>query len=174
MRLPATVSIGILFLLAACGQEDGINPAEEVLDFFPNAKLTTKYPFAFPGENVVFHRHVRQADQQAVADDEYSEDFFFEVENPGDSFEYSGEELSEIKPLFLYYCYCSYSNDSALVGGTVRGTRISDKKYEVQVDVTYEYYYIEPTSKDTIDTITRRVKFEGTHHVDGVPSAAQG
>jgi hypothetical protein len=174
MRASGVLAIFYVFMFSACGSEEGINPAEESLDFFVDAKLTGEFPFAFSGDNVVFHRHYTREDDKAIADDEYSEDFFVELENPGESFEYAGEELKDLKTLFLYYCYCGYTTDVALKEGSIKGIKKSARKYELDVDVTYEYYHIDQTSKDTIETYTRQVKYKGIHQQDAVPSGMSG
>lgn len=160
-------------IISSCGQDDGINPSEESLDFYTNARLTGEYPYAFSGDNVVFHRHYTREDDKSIADDEYSDDFFLEVENPGDSFEFSGEALQEVKTIFLYYCYCPYTNYSTLKDGFVKGSKKSNNRYELEVDLTYEYYHIDENTKDTVDTYTREVKYKGIHQQDAVPSASQ-
>ena len=174
MRTIGLYSIIALLFISGCGEDHGINPAEESLDFFVDAKLTGEFPYAFSGDNVVFHRHYVREDDKSIADDEYSEDFFVELENPEESFEYTGEELKNLKTLFLYYCYCGYTSDVALKEGSIKGTKKSERKYELDVDVTYEYYHIDQASKDTIDTYTRQVKYKGVHQQDAVPSGMSG
>ncbi len=159
-----------LFLLSSgCGfDDDTVNPAEEVLDFYTNAQVSSQYPFAASGDKVVFHRNYVRPDNANIADDEYSDDLFFEVSNPGDSFEFSGEELTTLKPIFLYYCYCAYTEKAALIGGSISGTKKSATEYEVDVDLTFEYYYVNAAG-DTLSTDTRNINYSGLHAYSLLP-----
>ncbi len=165
------IFLAILLAALGCGNEEGINPGSESLDFFTDARLSGEYPFAFSGNNVVFHRHYQKEEEEAIADDEYSEDFFLELEDPGENFSFSGEELKGLKTLFLYYCFCAYTNESQLIDGSIKGTKISSSKYELEVDLTYEYYYIDEVSKDTTNTQRQTVKYKGIHQRDAVPGS---
>ena len=151
-------------------EQEGINPSEEFLAFYPASELTAEYPFAVSGESVVFHRNYKKEDDESIADDEYAEDFFFEIEEPRESFELHTEDLQDIKTTFLYYCYCGYTEHSALKEGTISGTRISATSYEVDVDVTYEYYVLSEDTADTLSTFTHRVQYTGVHGRDARPN----
>lgn len=156
-------------ILSACGQK-GIIPAEETLSFYTESALSTEYPYVASGDKVVFHRHFGKEDDENIADDEYSEDFFFALEEPGEDFTLDTEDLKEQGTLFLYYCYCGYTENVALIEGSVSGNRVSATKYAIEADVTYEYYHLNEDGHDTLSTYTRQVTYSGLHERSSRPN----
>ncbi|MFT6866740.1 MAG: hypothetical protein ACJA08_001575 [Cyclobacteriaceae bacterium] len=63
------------------------------LDFYNNAQISNFFPDIQDGDNIVFNRYYLKDDVKDVADDEYAENFYFEVPSGLESFDFHGDNL---------------------------------------------------------------------------------
>ncbi len=100
-----------------------------------------KYTTVVDGTNLVFEYEFVRADEEAIADDEYSEYIRFEIDPNLNEFMYSGEEeLTAINAFFTESCFCGYLLDEAKdvpPTGTISGKKISDTKWDISIDVIF-------------------------------------
>ena len=94
--------LGILFVFIASCEREYVNPAEETFLFYEDAALTSEAPFASEGNQIVFHHYYKAEDEENIADDEYSEELFFELEDK-EEFQLQGEALKSIDLVFKQF-----------------------------------------------------------------------
>ncbi|CAM1350351.1 hypothetical protein [Tenacibaculum crassostreae] len=145
----------ILFVLSiiinACSSnEDNIEKDTYTYSFYKNSKLTInevedsymKEGKIDSGDKLVFKYLFSAYDNKEVADDEFnSEVIMFEIDPNISSFTYSDSQLLDIKSVFTKYCFCVFSNEQTdkdvAPTGTISGTKISDKYWDIKINVTF-------------------------------------
>ncbi|HAA20666.1 MAG TPA: hypothetical protein DCR93_35140 [Cytophagales bacterium] len=92
------------------------------------------------GSNRVFAFEKKHHDNPAIADDELTEYFRFQVPMSSDDFIIeTTEEMTEAQAAFVQSCYC-FGPLVYAAQGRIEGERISQNVFKVTVDVTYEIY----------------------------------
>ena len=150
--------IGILLIIISACEREYVNPAEETFLFYENATLTSEAPFASDGNQIVFHHYYKAEDEENIADDEYSEELFFELEDK-EEFQLKGEALKSIDLIFKQYCYCPEYSNLQVVDGYLNGSRKGADKYLIEANVEMIGYYL--YEGDTLDSQVIHSAFTG-------------
>lgn len=96
------------------------------------------------GDRTVFRYEFSKNDNPEIADDEYGEAIWFEVEPNADTFQLSDDDLVEAHALFGRFCFCVDGGFHKLERGCIYGEKISDSEWRVAIAVrthtTWEAY----------------------------------
>lgn len=142
--------IGVLvvcFVMFACG-DDGVSGEKYEYHFFSESELTVntvqesymKYGVVSQGNNLVFKYHYKAKDDEQIADDEYSEFIYFEVDANLNSFELTNEALTDAKVILTKSCFCFFGDTpekNVEPTGIITGEKISDSKWKITLNVTF-------------------------------------
>ena len=160
----------ILFLPLLSGCFDNKNPSAEETTYYENARIDIDFPYIFSGDSVVFKRFYKKEDKEEIADDEYAEDFIFQIPSGISEFNYSGEQLIDLKLTFKQYCFCMPSEGITIESGTISGMRVGDQ-WNIAADVNLKniYRYNEDSTFVGQETINKT--FSGNFSKKSIPSA---
>jgi hypothetical protein len=120
--------------LRACSGGD----CEHIL--FPNANLIITEDTIIqrieigPGNKLVFEHRFEKNDKANIADDEFWDWIFFEIDPDLESFSFSDAELTDINALYEFSCFCVGPFRFRIESGTISGEKKGDK-WDVTVDV---------------------------------------
>ena len=94
----------ILFavILNSCEEAE---PADKDLFVYQDAQIQEEFPYLESGDNLVFKYYYVSPDDPQIADEEYTDEFFFEIVPDGNSFSFSSEDLALINLPFRYNQY---------------------------------------------------------------------
>jgi hypothetical protein len=145
IRWIASFSI-ILFISVACKKnksDDGCYEEKYEYLFSNNKQIDTTHHIqnvlfanVVNGSDVVFTYRYTSRTCPNIADDGYVDLLIFQVPVGSTSFEYDTPvELQDNKCYFMHSCFCPIIA-SRIVTGTIKGTRIVNNKWSVQVNVT--------------------------------------
>ncbi|MDW3196031.1 MAG: hypothetical protein R8G66_26910 [Cytophagales bacterium] len=105
-------------------------------NFYQDALLSNSYPYIVGGNDLVFERFFERDGNPQIADDEYSDQFFFQVSPEGDSFLLEGEDLSNSPTAFNVFCFCAPSDVFEITDGSISGEEVGGV-WRISVDITY-------------------------------------
>ncbi|MCZ6901146.1 MAG: hypothetical protein O7F74_13005 [Bacteroidetes bacterium] len=168
MKLSACMSVVSLLILSSCFGPSS-NPEIIEMNFYNNAEISTDFPFVIGGNSRVFHYYHKAEDEENVADDEFSEDFFIQIEKEKDSFDYSDVNTDLIYHIYKAHCFCPIDDYSQIKTGFIRGDKITNTKWNVSADLTLETGVIDEVSGDTLYVLEREIKFNGTFKSVSIP-----
>lgn len=137
-----------VFILFACSDDDDLG-VEVELKYYEGSQVSSDFPYVDSGSNIVFHRFFKAEDDPMIADDEYSEDFLFEVSTGSNSFNIEGEQLRNQRVLLNQYCFCAPYDFIELIDGFVRGDKIGNN-WTVDANIVYRLGYINVEDNDTV------------------------
>lgn len=125
------------FITFSCSDDEGV-PTGDITEFnfYQDASLTNGYPYIVGGSGLVFERFFEKDDNPQIADDEYSDQFFFQVNPEGGSFLLEGEELRVTPSMFDVFCFCFPSDVFEITDGSISGEEIGGA-WQVSVDIAY-------------------------------------
>lgn len=133
-----------LCILTSCSKD---NEDFSAYTFSTNSQLNIesqegsymKYATVVGGNNMVFKYVFERADEEDIADDEYSEFIYFEIDSSLEEFNYVDEELSAINAVFTQSCFCAFFDETKDVPptGFIRGKKISEKTWDINIDVIF-------------------------------------
>jgi hypothetical protein len=86
------------------------------------------------GNKLVFDHQFARNEKANIADDEYWDWIYFEIDPALNEFSFTDAGLSEINALFEYSCFCIGPFHYRIERGTISGTKKGDK-WEVDIDV---------------------------------------
>ncbi|MFS4491737.1 hypothetical protein [Maribacter sp. 2308TA10-17] len=131
-------------MLSACskGEEDLYS-----YTFSKNSKVTSesfegsymRHGKVVRGANLVFEYVFVKDDVENIADDEYSEFIYFEIDPSLDEFNYVDEELNTINTVFTQSCFCAFFEEEKNVAptGSISGKKISETQWDITIDVIF-------------------------------------
>ncbi len=126
------------WLLFSC--DDGVTSSTVSASYFQNASLLADYPFVKTGDSLVFLREYVAEDREEVADDEYSERFYFTIPNGLKSFDLKGDELDQLKIEFIQYCFCMNVEGLEIISGQITG-QLNGDIWDVSANIDLAFYY---------------------------------
>ncbi len=91
------------------------------------------------GTKLVFHYQYVANDKDFIADDEYTENLYFEIDPDSSRFHYTDQDLAEIQASLVPWCFCPLLV-SEIRTGTISGERINAKTWQVEIDVQVDRY----------------------------------
>jgi len=162
--------IVLLFLtsLIACDDEEA--PELTILKVYEEARISKVYPNVYPGNSTVFVYYFEAEDDEMIADDEFAEDFFFEINPSANEFTLTTDDLSTINHLYRQYCFCGPMNYSKILSGTVKGTKRSNGDWKVSGEISLDFGYVEEQTQDTTWRFQKELTFDGTFHLTNSPA----
>lgn len=151
-------------------RDDESSPDGETTEFnfYPNATLTQDYPYVVDGNSLVFERYFERDDEPLIADDEYSDQFFFEVTPDGESFLLEGESLRTANTLFNVFCFCAPSDVFEITDGFISGEEIGGI-WRISVDISYSRGVRDPQTGEVREVHSDVLTFEGLHMAENKP-----
>jgi len=140
----------IVFILLFCfilfGCNNNNNDSRKEYSFTENSQITLddNKPNPFTkiesGENLVFNYYFQKEDNENIADDEYSESIIFEIDPELEHFSYTDNELLSINAYFNKSCFCLINGSIPIIKGTIKGDKVDDLTWEVQINVSFTDY----------------------------------
>lgn len=125
------------FILVSCGDDENLSAGDITeFNFYQDATLTNAYPYVVDGNGLVFERYFERDDEPMIADDEYSDQFFFQVTPEGNSFLLEGEDLQALPSAFNVFCFCVPSDVFEITDGSISGEEIGGI-WSISVDIAY-------------------------------------
>ena len=90
------------------------------------------------GNNLVFQYQYVKNDSKRIADDEYTERIFFEINADVTEFLVSNEELVNINAIFYRACFCPAPAFRRITAGTISGIKEKDLTWKIEADLEIE------------------------------------
>lgn len=140
------------------------------MTYVSNARISEDYPYIVSGDSTVFNRFYQAEEEENIADDEYSEDFFFQVPDNLNQFSYQDEELRALKMTLKQYCFCLATEGTIVERGSISGLRFGDR-WEVTVDVDLKYIYRFDEDSTYVSQETINKSFSGSFRKKPIPQA---
>jgi hypothetical protein len=157
---------GIILLSLQCRKNDGLLPecqdcnltciAEGDQDVFSNT-CRNNYTCTFkwqenaqldysantaaqinPGDKLVFSVRIETDGHEGIADDEFTDLVYFEIDPSMDSFSVESGELNLINARYRQACYCG-DTGFKIPEGCIQGQRIDADHWQIQANLTIEY-----------------------------------
>ena len=113
-----------------------------------------------PGTNTVFRYYFQAADEEDIADDEYAESIYFEVNGSLESFSYTDVELRELNLFIRRACFCASTDLVFPETGTVTGTKSSNGNWDLSISISFEW-------DENSQTASRNIN--GTFRLEPIP-----
>ena len=149
------------FMAVSCSEEERVPEGDLTeFNFYQDAKLTSSVPYIVDGNSLVFERYYERDDHPQIADDEYSDQFFFEVTPEGSSFLLTGEELRSVPSAFNVFCFCIPSDVFEITDGMISGEEV-DGIWRVSVDISYTRGVRDPQTGAVREVASDALVFEG-------------
>lgn len=149
------------FIAASCSDDEGITSGDLTeFNFYQNATLSNAYPYVVEGSSLVFERFFEGEDNPQIADDEYSDQFFFQVSPEGDRFMLEGEDLKNLPATFNVFCFCVPSDVFEITDGFIAGEEIGGI-WRINVDIAYSRGVRNPQSGEVTEVHSDVLVFEG-------------
>ena len=135
-----TVMFVVLFFLSCKKNSSECTDDSYSYDFYSSKQIDTTTINAVltfqvnPGNNLVFSYVHNGPDCKNVADDEYTDRLVFQVSPGLTTFYYENTQLEGLLCLFVRYGFVS-TNAVRINSGHIRGTKISDTTWDIEIDV---------------------------------------
>jgi len=115
-----------------------MNDSELTVSNFDGSYM--KYGVVSSGNKTVFKYTYVAPDEEQIADDEYSEYIYFEIDSDLDSFFIENDALKDTKLILTKSCFCYWPYDSekdVAPMGIIYGEKISPTKWDITLSVTF-------------------------------------
>lgn len=161
-HLLAFLFVGII-ALSSCDL-DGTNPGDKRLRVYADASISEEYPHVISGDNLVFHFYYQHPDEENIADDEFTEEFFLEVVPNGNSFSFSSEQmaLDDVTMWYEQYCFCGQFNRLEVTGFDIEGTKVGDN-WSLSGTADFNLQFVNPDTDEVLDSFPRSVTISGVY-----------
>lgn len=90
------------------------------------------------GDKLVFTYKYVKNDKENIADDEYTEYIYFEVDPSAESFDFQDSGLSDAALIMNPICFCIPGLGIPL-SGSLSGSKINDNRWQVDLDVVFDW-----------------------------------
>ncbi len=149
------------FIISSCSDDESV-PAGDITEFnfYQEATLTNDYPYVVEGNSLVFERYFEKDDEPMIADDEYSDQFFFQATPEGNSFLLEGEDLRTAPSAFSVFCFCVPSDVFEITDGSISGEEVGGI-WRISVDITYSRGVRDPQTGEITEVDRDALVFEG-------------
>lgn len=154
------MAIALLPLLVSCDQN--IEPGVTRLRVYEQSAVKQSFPLVETGDNIVFHFFRSEPNDPNIVDEEFAEDFLFEINGSVESFDYSSEDLAlyNIPLVYRQYCFCAGFNEVTMSTFDLKGTKQSNGDWILDADLILTPSYID--DEDQIQNQwNRRINVKG-------------
>jgi len=141
----------IVLSLVAC-QPEGLNPtncregkctysftADKAIEITEDSTSQSSFIDIVSGDKLVFQYQYTANDDPRIADDEYTENIYFEIDPSLDRFSFTDSELADANLVIQPICFCPPTVHQLIVG-TLSGERKNDGSWEITLDIKYDNY----------------------------------
>jgi len=141
-------NIAILLILSifliSCSKDDDDNPGnlEEVnYIVYPNSSLVLNetengtFIDVEAGNKLVFEYRYSTEGRPEIADDEFTEVVYFELEPNTENFSINEENFEVTKTFLGKFCFCGRTGYFQVTSGEINGEKIGDLQWNVSLDV---------------------------------------
>jgi len=137
------IACALVLTLAACDQD--VEPGFTRLSVYENSAVQEAYPLVKSGDNLVFHFFQSGPNDPTIIDEEFAEDFLFEINTSENSFNYSSDDLSvyTIPLVYRQYCFCSGFNEVEMTTFNLEGIKQSNGDWILRADVLLTLSYVD-------------------------------
>lgn len=90
------------------------------------------------GEQWVFEYTFVANDNPNIADDEFTENLYFEIDPELSSFSYSDEDLRDMNAVYQQICHCTFPHVFRINKGTINGEKLNKNAWYIEIDVEVE------------------------------------
>lgn len=164
------LSLIFFSLLCFACEREYINPAQESFEFYDGAQVAESFPYADEGDKIVFHHYYVAEDEEDIADDEYAEEVFFEVDTQED-FHLEDQDLKNLNFIFKQYCYCPTFDHIQIMDGYLKGNRKGNDRFLLEANIEMIGYYL--FEGDTLESQVLHSAFTGLFKRATLPSGDQ-
>lgn len=148
-------------ITVSCTEDESVTAGDRSeFHFYQNATLTNAYPYIVEGNSLVFERYFESDEVPTIADDEYSDQFFFQVSPEGDSFLLEGEDLRNLPSTFNVFCFCAPSDVFEITDGSISGKEIGGI-WHISVDIAYSRGVRNPQNGEITEVDHSLLVFDG-------------
>lgn len=147
------ISLLMLVLSIVGCKPEGLNPtncrdgkctytfeANKAIKIVPDTSFDATFIEIESGDMRVFHYQYIANDQANIADDEYSENIYFEIDPSLENFSFQDAQLADVNLIVQPVCFCLPVIYQPLKG-SLSGERKSDDTWKVNLDVEYDDGY---------------------------------
>ena len=164
-----------LLLIVACD-----NTEPELFEFkaYNSSSVIEEYPHVESGNSLVLHYFYEAEEEEQIADDEFAEDFFIEINHDEDlldlsiedSFDLNIDQLKELSHIYKQYCFCIFADQTRIVSGTLSGNKNSNGHWKVTGSISVELGYLNPETEVTEWYHERVMILDGIYGISNRPS----
>lgn len=137
----------VCIIMFSCSN-DGVSGEKYEYHFFSDSELTInafensymKYGVVSEGDKIVFKYYYKAKDEEQIADDEYSEFIYFEIDSSLNNFEITDEALTTAKVVLTKSCFCFFQDapeKNVAPTGIISGEKLSDNQWKITLNVTF-------------------------------------
>jgi len=145
-------------LCFACNSsDDGVTPELSTYEFYTDSNMVFTNNQGFetvsiePGTNSVFKYSFTAEEDENIADDEYTETLYFEVDGSLDNFSYSNGELRGLNLAIRRLCFCPNVDFIFPQVGTVTGSKQSNGNWDISISISFQWDAQSETVSRTIN-----------------------
>lgn len=99
---------------------------------------TGQYVNIISGDKLVFAYEYVKNDKRNIADDEYTEYIYFEIDPSVESFDFQDSELVDAALVMHPVCFC-VPGLGIPVSGSLSGSKINNNRWQVDMDVIFDW-----------------------------------
>jgi len=153
MKLYSLLIVMPLFLVCCSSNE---TEESTTLRFFENSKVVIPdssgdfFVTIGPGENLVFEYFFVAASDLDAVDSGFSETIIFEIDPSVSEFSISDNDLQSLNAYYRASCFCDNTESREITSGIISGTKLSEKAWNVEVNVNIDLVDPQETINKTI------------------------
>lgn len=91
------------------------------------------------GNNLVFRMSLHTEGEDIIADDEFTDLLYFEIDPSMESFSAENDNLDLLNVRFQQLCFCADVKTKKPASGCMQGQKIDDNHWKVQANLTIQY-----------------------------------
>lgn len=91
------------------------------------------------GSNLVFRMHLHTDGEVNIADDEFTDLLYFEIDPATGSFSAENDELDLLNVRFQQLCFCADVSPKKPASGCMQGQKLDENHWKVQANLTIDY-----------------------------------
>ena len=146
----------IFIICISCNLNNNITPKSFTYEFSENSQIVINNDQGYEfisiegGESLVFKYRYTADDDEEIADDEYSEILYFEIDKNLNNFSYSNDDLLNLQMYMQRFCFCPSIPIIQISIGNIFGTKQSNGNWNISLSINFEW-------GEQSETITREI-----------------